>query len=98
MIIVLAHCSNGYCGCDAEDAFFFEDGTSESEMNEDIYTWAVENAESFAHVHFGWDEEYSNEEWEDYIENHVDFDFYIVTYEDYVEWCDDWGYEPKVFD
>lgn len=98
MIIVLAHCGNGYCGCDSEDAFFFEDGTSEREMNETIYDWAVENAESFAHVHLGWDEEYSDEEWEDYIENNVEFDFCIATYEEYVEWCDNWGYEPKVFD
>ena len=97
MIIVLAQCGNGYCGCDSEDAFFFEDGTSAYEMNETIYDWAVENAESFAHVHFGWDEVYFNEEWEDYIENHVEFDFCIATYEEYVEWCYNWGCEPKVF-
>ena len=35
---------------------------------------------------------------EEYMENNVEFDWYIATYEEYVEWCDNWGYEPKVFD
>ena len=37
MIIVLAHCDNGYCGCDSEDAFFYEEGTTEEEINCDIW-------------------------------------------------------------
>lgn len=95
MIIVLAHCSNGYCGCDSEDVFFFDEGTTEKEMNEAIYDWACENAESFSYVHFGWDEDYTDEEYEDYIENNVEFDFHVATYDEYVEWCENWGYEPK---
>lgn len=94
-IIVLANCGNGYCGCDSEEVFIYEAGVSEKEISEDVNDWAVENAESFAHVHFGWGEEYSDEEYEEYIENHVDMDWYIADYEEYVEWCESWGYEPK---
>ena len=95
MVIILASCGNGYCGCESEDVFFFDENTPIGDINDVVYQWAVENAESFAHVHFGWDEEYSDEEWEDYIENHVEFDYYSATYEEYVEWCENWGYEPK---
>lgn len=95
MMIVLAHCGNGYCGCDSEEVFFFEDGTSEAIINETVCDWARDNAESYAYVHFGWGEEYSDEDYEDYLENYVDFDWHDATYEEYVEWCENWGYEPK---
>ena len=95
MMIVLAHCGNGYCGCDSEEVFFFEDGTAEAIINETVCDWACDNAESYAYVHFGWGEEYSDEDYEDYLENYVDFDWHDATYEEYVEWCENWGYEPK---
>lgn len=95
MMIVLAHCGNGYCGCDSEEVFFFEDGTAEAIINETVCDWARDNAESYAYVHFGWGEEYSDEDYEDYLENYVDFDWHDATYEEYVEWCENWGYEPK---
>lgn len=98
MIIVLAHCGNGYCGCDSEEVFFFEDGTAESIINETVYDWARDNAESYAYVHFGWDEPYTDEDYEDYLENYVDFDWHDATYEEYLDYCDNWGIEPKVFD
>ena len=95
MMIILAHCGNGYCGCDSEEVFFYEDGTSDKVINEDVCDWARDNAESYAYVHFGWGEEYSDEDYEDYLENFVDFDWHDATYEEYVEWCENWGYEPK---
>ena len=94
-IIVLANCGNGYCGCDSEEVFIYEAGVSEKDINEDVYDWAVENAESFAYIHFGWHEEYSDEEYEEYIENYVNMDWHIADYEEYIEWCKNWGYEPK---
>ena len=95
MMIILAHCGNGYCGCDSEEVFFFEDGIAEAIINETVCDWARDNAESYAYVHFGWGEEYSDEDYEDYLENYVDFDWHDATYEEYVEWCENWGYEPK---
>lgn len=95
MVIVLASCGNGYCGCESEDVFFFDENTPNGDINDVVYQWAVENAESFAYMHFGWDKEYSDEGWEDYIENHLEFDYHSATYEEYVEWCENWGYEPK---
>lgn len=95
MIIVLATCGNGYCGCDAEEAFFYEEGTADRQIDSDVYEWACDNAESFAHCHFGWDEEYTDEDWEDYIENYVTFDWHVATYEEYVDYCENWGIEPR---
>ena len=98
MIIVLASCGNGYCGCDSEEAFFFEDGTKDRDIDEDVYAWACDNAESYAYVHFGWGEDYTDEDYEDYLDNYVSFAWKVASYEEYVEWCENWGEEPKVFD
>lgn len=96
--IILARCGNGYCGCDSEEAFFFDEGTSEREIDEDVLMWARENAESYAYVHFGWDEPYTDEEYDFYMENYVDFDWHEATYEEYLEWCTNWNYEPSKID
>ena len=95
MLIVLAHCGNGYSGCDSEEAFFYEDGTKEDEIGSDMWGWACENAESFAYVHFGWEEPYTDEDYDDYIENYMSYGWHIATYEEYVEWCENYGYEPR---
>ena len=94
-MIVLAHCSNGYCGCDSEEVFFFDDDTPERIIDEDLICWAQENAESYAYVHFGWEGDYTEEEYDEYLENHVDFDWHVATYEEYLDWCDNWNYKPK---
>ena len=56
---------NGYCGCDIEEKF---EGTYEEAVE-----WADEYlpiyAEDYAHCAFGWGEEYTEEEYESYIEN-----------------------------
>ena len=56
---------NGYCGCDIEEEF---EGTYEEALD-----WADEYlpnyAESYAYIAFGWDEEYTEEEYESYLEN-----------------------------
>lgn len=97
MIIVLAKCGNGYAGCDSEEVFFYEEGISEKEINEDIYDWARDNAESFAYVHFGWDGEYTEEEYDEYMENNVEYMWNMATYDEYVEWCENWSIEPREF-
>ena len=56
---------NGYCGCDIEEEF---EGTYDEAAD-----WANEYlhiyAENYAHCAFGWDEEYTEEEYESYLEN-----------------------------
>ena len=94
-MIILAHCGNGYCGCESEEVFFFDDSMTDIEIDEGILLWARENAESYAYVHFGWDEEYTEEEYDDYLENYVDFDWHVATYEEYVSWCENWHYNIK---
>lgn len=57
--------SNGYCGCDTEEEF---EGTYEEAVgfaNE----YLPDYAEQFAHAAFGWDEEYTEDEFEEYLEN-----------------------------
>ena len=88
MKIIFAHCENGYVGCNVEDVFLFDDEMTEAEIDQEIWYWACENAESFAYVHFGWDEPYTEEDYDDYIENHVNFDWYEATHEEYVKWCE----------
>ena len=55
--------SNGYCGCDTEEEFV---GTYE-EAVEFANEYLPEFAETYAHAAFGWDEEYSEEEFDDYL-------------------------------
>ena len=67
--------SNGFCGCDQEEVF---EGTYEEAEG-----WASEYlpdyAESFAHCAFGWEGEYTEEEYEDYL---ADCSFDIVEREE----------------
>ena len=71
MLIVLAHCGNGYSGCDSDEVFFYDDDTAENEINSEVWNWACENAESFSYVHFGWEESYTDEDYDDYIEDTI---------------------------
>lgn len=96
--IILARCGNGYCGCDSEEAFFFEGDFSVREINSEVWGWACENAETYAYIHFGWDEPYTEEEYNDYIENYLEYDWHEATYEEYLDWCENWGCEPRVLD
>ena len=54
---------NGYCGCNIEEEFV---GTHE-EAVEFANDYLPEYAESYAYVAFGWDEEYTEEEYDGYI-------------------------------
>ena len=95
MKIVLASCGNGYCGCDSEEAFYFDEDMDAEEIESEVWNWACDNAESFSHVHFGWDEPYTDIDYDDYIENYVTYNWHEATYDEYLEWCENWGYEPK---
>lgn len=55
--------SNGYCGCNIEEEFT---GTRE-EAVEFADEYLSEYAEQYAYVAFGWDEEYTEEEYEEYL-------------------------------
>lgn len=57
--------SNGYCGCDIEEEFF---GTYD-EAVEFADEYLSEYAGSYAHCAFGWDEEYTEEEYDEYLED-----------------------------
>jgi hypothetical protein len=57
--------SNGYCGCDIEEEFV---GTYD-EAVEFANEYLSEYAESYAYCAFGWDEEYTEEEYDEYLEN-----------------------------
>lgn len=57
--------SNRYCGCDIEEEFV---GTYD-EVVEFANDYLPEYAESYAYVAFGWDEEYTEEEFDKYFED-----------------------------
>lgn len=56
---------NGYCGCDIEEEFegAYDEAVEFAEEYLDNY------AEQYAYVAFGWEEEYTEEEYEQYREN-----------------------------
>ena len=56
--------SNGYCGCEQEEEF---EGTHDSAVDF-ANEYLQEYAEQYAYVAFGWDEEYTEEEYDEYIE------------------------------
>ena len=55
--------SNGYCGCDQEEEFVGTYEEAESWAKDHLYDYA----ESFSHCAFGWDGDYTEEEFDDYI-------------------------------
>ena len=57
--------SNGYCGCDVEEEFVGAYNEAVEFANEYLFEYAV----SYAHCAFGWDEEYTEEEYDDYLED-----------------------------
>ena len=81
MIYVIAYFENGYCGCDQTDFYTFDDDTIESEINDLMYDAMCAYAESYSHVAFGWVEPYTEEEWEDYLENQCMVNWEIVSKE-----------------
>ena len=57
--------SNGYCGCDCEEEFV---GTYDDAV-EFANEYLPDYAEQYAHIAFGWGEEYTEEEFDEYIED-----------------------------
>lgn len=81
MIYVIAYFENGYCGCDETDFFEFDDDITTSEIDDQMYDAMCGYAESYSHVAFGWDEPYTDEEWEDYLTNQCCVNWEIVDKE-----------------
>lgn len=93
--IILAHCGNGYVGCDAEDLFIYDNLTDDKIITDEVYAWACDHAESYAYVHFGWDEEYTDEDYDEYLEEYMTLNWQDITYDKAVKWCENYGYDIK---
>ena len=93
-MLILAHFENGYCGCDQKELFHFEAGTDLSFIEGTVSEWAMDNADSFAYVHFGWEAEYTDEEYDEYLEMVV-WTYENLTYEEYLKYCEDEGEEVR---
>ena len=98
MMIILASCGNGYCGCESEEVFYYDEDTSSRAIDEDIYDWACDCAEGYAWYHFGYHTDYTEEDWCDYIENYVWMNWHKASYQEYLEWCENWNYDPKTIE
>lgn len=94
MKIIKAWCSNGDVRCGDEDIFFYDDDDTSEMIGEDLWVWAINNAEQYSYVHFGWDGEYTEDEWEEYLED-IDFGWIEISYEEYLEYCKEYGCIPR---
>ena len=56
--------SNGYCSCEEEEEF---EGTYDKAV-EFANEYLPDYAESYVHAAFGWDVEYTEEEYDEYLE------------------------------
>ena len=91
---ILFEGGNGYCGCDFEDVMFYPDYIHEDTIDIDGWGMAEDNAQSYAHYHFGWGEDYTDEEWDEYLDNYVEYSWREITREEYIAWCKNWNYTP----
>lgn len=94
MKIIKAWCSNGYVGCEGEDVFFYDDDDTDKVIGEELWDWAVGVAEQYSYVYFGWDNEFTEEEWDEYLED-IDFEWTEISYEEYLKYCEEYGYTPR---
>lgn len=69
MLYVRVHFENGYCGCDETDVWEYPDNVTQEDVANDCEEHLYDYAESFAHVAFGWDEEYSESDFDDYLDS-----------------------------
>lgn len=73
--------SNDYCGCD--DTYYFKANNMEEVepyMEEGLWDYA----ESYAHAHFGWDTDYTDDEFDEYFQN-CDYNIVEITDMDELE-------------
>ena len=97
-MIVLAHFDNSYWGCSQEEIFVFDKNTSTETISDEIWGWACGLAESFAYLHFGFGNKYSEEEYDFYLENLVHMDWEVIDYETYLSWCEKNGINPRDYE
>ena len=71
MIYVRYWGGNGYCGCDYEEYYAYDnDEITEAEIEQNATEMAYTNAEQYEHVVTGWNQDWeSDEEREDYYDN-----------------------------
>ena len=95
-MIVRWYFENGYSGCEQEEMMFYPKGTSTRTIDIDVNEWGHENADSYAYVALGWEEEdYTEEEYEEYLYDYCNWGWHEVTWEEYVEYCENWSITPN---
>lgn len=57
--------SNGYCGCDITEEFEGTYEEAEAYAKDNLYDYAND----YGYCAFGWDNDYTDEEFEEYLEN-----------------------------
>lgn len=88
MKYVKAYFSNGYASCVTENIFEYPDTITEEEINIDLAVELDEYAENYAYCAFGWDGDYTEEEYDDYLADcSIEWDFIdkddIEDFDDY---------------
>lgn len=72
---------NGYTGCDEVDIWEYDDDVTEEEITQDCEEYLYEYAEGYAHCAFGWDYDYTEDEYDIYLEN-CTVNWHIMTDEE----------------
>ena len=75
---------NGFVGCDYEEYREYDDDTPEFVIENDSLEICEENAESYAYQRFGWDEDYSDEDYDEYLEDCY-CDWTYISKEEFIE-------------
>ena len=82
---LIVHLSTGYCGMDAYDALGVPEDWSSRQIDDEVWSMACQHAESWGYPYADFeDEEVSEEDYQDWMSNHVDY------------WWED--YEPEEHD
>lgn len=84
----------GYCGCD-EVLYFIADNESDvlEYMQEGLYDYAEGNT----HIVFGWDAEYTDEEFNDFLEQDCGYDVIDIPENNLEEFFDEEGIDESYF-
>jgi hypothetical protein len=82
---LIVHLSTGYCGMDAYDVLAVPEDLTDRQIDEEVWMMACQHAENYGYPEADFeDEEVSEEEYHEWMSNHVDY------------WWED--YEPERHD
>ena len=94
-MIVRFYFENGYPCCNEEEFYYYnKEDVASGLIDVDVQLWGCENAEAYSYVHLGLGSDYTDEEYDEYVAD-CGWGWEEQTWEQYVEYCENWGLEPN---